>query len=122
MHFPVCYDSAPTLNTRSSSKPHLATLAGALTIFLCAGCLTQRASRHSGLWDFPELSKAPTVTWGATNGLVQELFYAGEPLNGKPTRVFAYLGRPTEANVPLSAASLSTKPRPAMVLVHGGGG
>lgn len=55
----------------------------------------------------------PTFTWGAANGLVQELYYAGEPLNGKPTRVFAYLGRPTN-----SVAA----PRPAMVLVHGGGG
>lgn len=44
---------------------------------------------------------------------MQELYYAGEPLNGKPTRVFAYLGRPTNS---VSA------PLPAMVLVHGGGG
>jgi len=59
------------------------------------------------------LSKTPAVTWGATNGLVQELYYEGEPFNGKPTRVFAYLGRP---------ATQSVARLPAMVLVHGGGG
>jgi len=48
-----------------------------------------------------------------TNGLVQELYYEGEPVNGKPTRVFAYLGRP---------ANRSIGKLPAMVLVHGGGG
>ncbi len=59
------------------------------------------------------LATAPTVTWGDTNGLVQELYYEGEPLNGKPTRVFAYFGRPAQP---------TQKKLPAMVLVHGGGG
>jgi dienelactone hydrolase len=59
------------------------------------------------------LATAPAVTWGETNGLVQEIYYEGEPLNGKPTRVFAYLGRPAEP---------AHKKLPAMVLVHGGGG
>ena len=98
------------------------TLASALMIFLCAGCITQRALRQAGPWDLQALGKAPEVTWGATNGLVQELFYAGEPLNGKPTRVFAYLGRPAETNDHGSPTSRSHQPRPAMVLVHGGGG
>jgi dienelactone hydrolase len=78
-----------------------------------AGCVTAPWARHSSPWDLNALSKAPAVTWGATNGLVQELFYEGEPSNGKPTRVFAYLGRPAEQ---------SLQRRPAMVLVHGGGG
>src|SRR6185503_7861002 len=47
------------------------------------------------------------------SGLVQEVFYEGAPLRGRPTRVFAYLGRP---------AGQSVRRRPAMVLVHGGGG
>jgi dienelactone hydrolase len=59
------------------------------------------------------LAQTPAVTWGETNGLVQELYYEGEPLNGKATRVFAYLGRPAEP---------TQKKLPAMVLVHGGGG
>ena len=58
------------------------------------------------------LSVPPKVTWGARTGLLQELWYAGEPFQGKPTRVFAYLGRPAKG----------TGPFPAMLLVHGGGG
>ena len=85
------------------------------------GCVTnpKEPTTHAGsvqpsnLWNLQALSEAPAVTWGATTGLVQELYYEGEPLNGKPTRVFAYLGRPAE---------LSEERRPAMVLVHGGGG
>src|SRR6187401_1403136 len=79
-----------------------------------AGCASHPlASSHSGPWNLPALSQPPVAQWGATNGLVQELFYQSEPLNGKTTRVFAYLGRP---------AGQVAKQRPAMVLVHGGGG
>ncbi len=70
------------------------------------------AKRFTGPWNMAELKKAPPVTWGAKSGLVQELYYQGEPLDGKPTRVFAYCGRPASGEGPL----------PAMVLVHGGGG
>ena len=86
-------------------------------IFVLAGFITSCATftdqRRSGPWDLQALSEAPVVTWGPTNGLVQELFYEGEPFEGKPTRVFAYLGRPATR----SAAKL-----PGIVLVHGGGG
>src|SRR5688572_6955327 len=98
MHFLVRCGSAKLLNARPSSRRHPMTLTSALTILLCAGCITHHAGRRSGPWNLQELSKAPAVTWGATNGLVQELFYEGEPLNGNPTRVFAYLGRPAETN------------------------
>lgn len=80
---------------------------------LLAGVATKAIAQNSGPWDVAALSKGPAVTWGATNGLVQELFYEGEPFNGNPTHVFAYLGRP--------ATNLAKK-LPAMVLVHGGGG
>src|SRR5207344_3179179 len=83
-----------------------------LALFLVvglAGCASFKSSTDTGPWDVHALSKAPVVTWGATTGLVQELFYEGELLEGKPTRVFAYLGRPTN--------SASGK-NPAMVLVH----
>ena len=77
------------------------------------GCVTGAGPQHTGPWNLSELSKTPAVEWGATNGLVQELYYGGEPLNGKPTRVFAYLGRPADA---------SGARHPGVVLVHGGGG
>lgn len=67
---------------------------------------------ETGPWNLPALEQPPAATWGAVNGLVQEVTYAGEPWQGKPTTVFAYVGMPTSG----------TKPYPAMVLVHGGGG
>lgn len=69
------------------------------------------AERFTGPWDMPRLKTPPEATWGAKSGLVQDVYYEGEPLDGKPTRVFAYYAQP-EGNGPF----------PAMVLVHGGGG
>ena len=80
---------------------------------LITSCTTFSDARQTGPWNLQALSKPPAVTWGATNGLVQELFYEGEPFEGRPTRVFAYLGRP---------ATRSVGKLPGMVLVHGGGG
>lgn len=80
---------------------------------IAIGCSHLSRPGSTRLWDLQALSQAPAVTWGASTGLVQELYYEGEPLLGTPTRVFAYLGRP---------ASESVGKRPAMVLVHGGGG
>ena len=70
------------------------------------------ADRFTGPWDMAELKKVPPATWGERSGLVREVYYEGEPLRGKPTRVFAYYARPESPD----------KPLPAMVLVHGGGG
>src|SRR4051812_15857510 len=68
-------------------------------------------SRVTGPWNLESLKLPPHPTWGAEAGLVREVFYEGEPFQGKPTRVFAYYGRPKGEG-----------PFPAMVLVHGGGG
>lgn len=82
---------------------------------LLAGCVTHSRERphEARLWNRAELWKAPPATWGGSTGRVQELFYEGEPVKGRPTRVFAYLARP---------ANPSPRKFPAMVLVHGGGG
>ena len=78
-----------------------------------AGCLSLKAAeRPSGPWNLDAPKAAPKVTWGARTGLVQQVWYEGEPFQGKPTRVFAYYSRPAEGQAPF----------PAMVLVHGGGG
>lgn len=66
----------------------------------------------TGPWNLQKLKQVPPATFGAKQGLVQEVYYEGEPLQGKPTRVFAYLGRPESAQGKV----------PGMVLVHGGGG
>jgi dienelactone hydrolase len=87
-------------------------MALSLGVAMICGC-QHLGTRQAGPWNLSLLMKQPAVIWGTTNGLVQDLFYVGEPLLGKPTRVFAYLGRPTNA--------INGK-RPAMVLVHGGGG
>ncbi|MGE3311156.1 MAG: alpha/beta hydrolase family protein [Limisphaerales bacterium] len=82
--------------------------AGALLATMLSG------GSDTGLWDLGKLADPPPAEWGSRTGLVQEVHYAGEPLAGRPTRVFAYLGRPVAAD--------PAERRPAMVLVHGGGG
>lgn len=69
------------------------------------------SSADRALWDMRRLSKPPVATFGERKNLVQEVYYEGEPLAGKPTRVFGYYARPE-----------GTGPFPGMVLVHGGGG
>lgn len=80
------------------------------------GCHSpHRASRDSpwsGPWNLAELERPPKLSWGVKTGLVQQVYYQGEPFQGKPTHVFAYLGRPAKEPGPF----------PAVVLVHGGGG
>jgi len=84
-----------------------------LVVLLIAGCSSiPRTARHTGPWNLAALKQTPTANWGARTGLVQEVYYPGEPFHGKPTRVFAYIGRP----------DIGKGPFPAMVLVHGGGG
>ena len=66
----------------------------------------------TGPWDVPALQKADVKPeWGETVGKAREVYYPGEPFQGKPTRVFAYYAKPD-----------GDGPFPAVVLVHGGGG
>lgn len=66
-----------------------------------------------GSWDLSLTRTTPEHRWGAVTGQVQEVWYTGESLRGRPTRVFAYLGRPSHPRAGRT---------PAMLLVHGGGG
>lgn len=68
--------------------------------------------RHTGPWNLESLKKSPGIAWIDKDQNPSSLYYEGEPFHGKPTRVFAYLGRPEKTKGKL----------PAMVLVHGGGG
>jgi len=69
-------------------------------------------------WDTKALERVPTVEWIDKAQPVQSLLYAGEPYQGKPTKIFAYYASP----VTLGTEPASGKKYPAMVLVHGGGG
>ncbi len=104
----------PTATFIASLRDFFKALVIALSLFILAGCQTSppRQTEHTGPWNLNALYQTPSATWGSKTGLVQEVYYEGEPLNGKPTRVFAYLGRPTKGKAPY----------PAVVLVHGGGG
>ncbi len=67
----------------------------------------------TGPWDVPALSAAEVKPeWGKEVGKAREVYYPGEPYQGKPTRAFAYYAKPADGKGPF----------PAVVLVHGGGG
>jgi hypothetical protein len=54
------------------------------------------------LWNVDEsLKNPPKATFGEkkAGSLVQEVYYEGEPYLGKPTRVFAYLGKPQSCRI-----------------------
>lgn len=94
---------------KTSRKYHLLLWTIAAATAACAVATTVMP------WDLDALSTAPE-TWPAAayeEAGVRALFYAGPPYQGKPTRIFAWYGAPE--------AAPGTK-RPAMVLVHGGGG
>ncbi|MBS0210062.1 MAG: acetylxylan esterase [Planctomycetes bacterium] len=65
-------------------------------------------------WNLEALSEPPKVEWGEPSGGARELYYAGEPYQGKPTRVFAYYAVPK--------SDREGEKFPAVVLLHGGGG
>lgn len=81
-----------------------------LLTILSAAVLSARAEQ-TGPWNMAALSNVPHATWGEAKEQIQELYYEGEIFKGKPTRVFAYYGKPEGA-----------RPFPGVILVHGGGG
>lgn len=86
-----------------------------LTSFVWATMARSAPLTAKELWEVPRLTGAPPeMQRGQQAGLTQEVWYESEPFEGKPTRVFAYLGRP--------AVIVEDKPAPAILLVHGGGG
>lgn len=86
-----------------------------ILLLLTALPLSPLRAAEPPVWDVARLTSAPAgVQRGHPNGLTQEVWYDSEPLAGKPTRVFAWLGLPADASAEQKA--------PAMLLVHGGGG
>src|SRR3954469_3375330 len=83
--------------------------------FVCSPNLTAQQN-GAPLWDLKWLDRPPAVepaeSYGAKD--IHSVFYAGEPWNGKATKVFAYYGFP-------EGASASARV-PGVVCVHGGSG
>jgi dienelactone hydrolase len=78
-------------------------------LFLCGIVAGQEATV---LWNSDAyFAKPPVIQWGEPSGLVRPIYYEGEHYNGKPTRIFAYYGKPEGEG-----------PFPAVLLIHGGGG
>ena len=69
-------------------------------------------------WNVKALERVPAVAWLDESKQVRELFYEGEPFEGKNTGVFAYYASPAT----LGTDTTPGKKFPAVVLVHGGGG
>ena len=98
---------------RVSYRLRLAAVCLALVALCFASApAAQPATRFAAPWNMAELEKVPPAEWGDASGPVQEVYYQGEPLDGKPTRIFAYYARPASGKGPF----------PGMLLVHGGGG
>jgi dienelactone hydrolase len=76
-------------------------------------------------WDLASLSEPPAVAWLDDTAPVRSLLYAGEPFQGRATRVFAYYATPASIGgdgAEPGAAATGGGPWPGIVLVHGGGG
>jgi dienelactone hydrolase len=93
-------------------RPALLGLIALLGPLVAPAPAAEPAARFTGPWNVEALRKAPEATWGEASGLVREVYYKGEPLCGRPTRIFGYYARPEAGDGPF----------PAMVHVHGGGG
>jgi dienelactone hydrolase len=65
------------------------------------------------LWEAPEVFSVPAESGLKEEDNIRPVFYEGPAVDGRPTRIFAWLGIP---------AGGDGKKLPAMVLVHGGGG
>jgi dienelactone hydrolase len=84
----------------------------AVVFLLCTAPAFAQAPA-TGPWDVKALRAAEVKPeWGKDVGKAREVYYPGEPYQGKPTRVFGYYAKPAQGDGPF----------PAVVLVHGGGG
>lgn len=95
---------------------HADTAPGEVTSHVAHAANRQHAQDPAeGMWNLEALSAPPATSpaEGFEAEGVRALFYEGLPFEGRPTRVFAWLGLPQVAQ---------GETVPGMVLVHGGGG
>ena len=75
-------------------------------------------------FDLEELSKPPA--FGTAAGFnepgVRAVFYDSVPYRGKPTKVCAYYGLPSQEVLSKEGSAESPSKFPGVVLIHGGGG
>lgn len=83
-----------------------------------AGLAAEGKSVPAAIWDIARLAATPAHRWLDDDGSpVRRVLFRGEPYQGHPTDVFAYVASPTTA--------AGTAPQagrfPAVILLHGGG-
>lgn len=84
-----------------------------MCLLIKPGFANSAASTHDYLSQLAAQAKPSEVYGKVTdNNEAVKFYFAGEPYQGKPTRVFAIYNTPKNAEAPF----------PAVVLVHGGGG
>lgn len=84
------------------------------------GCVQSVADgpRRIGPWDIAALTATtPAVEVMDHSGPVHSLVYAGEPIENRPTRVFAFFASPNTLD-----PGATPGPYPGIILLHGGGG
>lgn len=110
------------MNVKSAVFMALLSASAATAAFSAPAHDADRTHDARTIWNVKAFDAPPAVfpveipssnDYGRVKG-VKPIFYAGEPLEGKPTRVFAWLGLPKGAS--------AERKVPAIVLVHGGGG
>jgi cephalosporin-C deacetylase-like acetyl esterase len=85
--------------------------AACLLLFAPAMAVAQKPTE--GPWNVKAIQAVKVkAEWGEIAGKAREVYYPGEPLAGKPTRIFAYYAKPATGDGPF----------PAVLCVHGGGG
>jgi len=111
--YPITYVFIPNIFLLKISSLLLLVATFAATLPICRG-----GTQDQGIvWNLSTLENPPK--WKtlesptSPSDQVKAIFFTGEPFNGKPTRVFAWLGIPKMK---------SGEKVPGMVLVHGGGG
>ena len=69
-------------------------------------------------WNLKALERVPAFGWLDESKPIREIFYEGEPYEGRSTGVFAYYASPATLGIDKTPG----KKFPGAVLIHGGGG
>ncbi len=106
------------MNQRLSPVQHVIPTACLVFVqFIAAGAWAENREQ-AGVWPIEQLqSTAPAFRVVDDTGPIHSIVYQGQPIDGKPTEVFAFYASPKTL-----AASNDGVKVPGIVLIHGGGG